>query len=599
MNNEFEIPKDGYLTFDAYSLKRLINSQLAENSSFTDQVFEGSNLSTINNIISYAFNSLMFYLNQTSTESMFSEAQIYENINRIVKILSYKPIGIQTATLPFSLSINTTEVGTYVIPRYSYFTSNGVAYSFAEDIIFDKNTIDNLSLDNAIKNSILFQGRYREHTPFISTGENIQVFTLSTPSSVKIDHFNIHVYVYDASTEKWDQWRQTDDLFLERGSANVYSVRLNQDKNYEVKFGDNINGKMPPQGSKIAVYYLESKGEEGEVGPGYLQNASYILFTSAQYLEIYNDSRISNLDKVNPGWISATNTKHSSPYNSEETTESIRRNAPGIFRSQLRLVTNIDYENYIRTNFSNFVHDLFVYDNEEYLRGRISYLHSLGVNNIFKDTQVSEGQLFFASSCNFNNVYITAVPKMPINIEEPVYINKAQKQVMLANCNRRKTLTSQIVFVDPVYMNIDIALNIANASPKIEDAEESQLIIEMVRNSRRTRREVLNDVERVFRETFAPQNRKLGDVLNITKLNNDLLSIDGVNKIWTRREDNGESVSGIRLIVYNPVYKQDTSIIGNSTNLLPFQFGIFKDLNNISRKIKIEIPGNNFQTIDI
>ena len=41
----------------------------------------------------------MFYLNKTSTESLFSDAHIYENMNRIVKLIDYKPVGNQSATL--------------------------------------------------------------------------------------------------------------------------------------------------------------------------------------------------------------------------------------------------------------------------------------------------------------------------------------------------------------------------------------------------------------------------------------------------------------------------------------------------------------------
>ena len=85
--------KDGYLAFDALSLKQHIKDRLNESAVFTDQNYEGSNISTIMDIVAYTFNVLMFYLNKTSSESMFSDAQIYENMNRIVKLIDYKPVG--------------------------------------------------------------------------------------------------------------------------------------------------------------------------------------------------------------------------------------------------------------------------------------------------------------------------------------------------------------------------------------------------------------------------------------------------------------------------------------------------------------------------
>ena len=42
--SEFKLRKDGYVAFDAVSLKDLIIERLNENEIFTDQNFEGSNL---------------------------------------------------------------------------------------------------------------------------------------------------------------------------------------------------------------------------------------------------------------------------------------------------------------------------------------------------------------------------------------------------------------------------------------------------------------------------------------------------------------------------------------------------------------------------
>ena len=104
-NTQFTIPKDGYLSFDALTLKQFIKDRLNENKVFTDQNYEGSYISTINEITAYMFHVLMYYLNHTSTDSMFSESQIYENMNRIVKQLDYNPIGKQTPSTTFGLFV--------------------------------------------------------------------------------------------------------------------------------------------------------------------------------------------------------------------------------------------------------------------------------------------------------------------------------------------------------------------------------------------------------------------------------------------------------------------------------------------------------------
>ena len=134
-NSEFPIPRDGYLTFDAFTIKQHIKNALTNSNKFTDQNYEGSYMSTIIDIIAYTFHVLMFYLNKTSTETVFTETQLYENINRIVKMLDYKPTGYITPVLSFTMQA-TDELtpGVYIIPRYSYLTGKGIPYTFNEDI---------------------------------------------------------------------------------------------------------------------------------------------------------------------------------------------------------------------------------------------------------------------------------------------------------------------------------------------------------------------------------------------------------------------------------------------------------------------------------
>ena len=88
---EYSLPDKAYTSFDATSLRDFIINRLTEQGTFTDQIYRGSNMSSFIDVIAYSFHTLLFYLNRTSTESMFTETTIYENINRIVKMLNYNP----------------------------------------------------------------------------------------------------------------------------------------------------------------------------------------------------------------------------------------------------------------------------------------------------------------------------------------------------------------------------------------------------------------------------------------------------------------------------------------------------------------------------
>jgi len=72
------LKSDSYAAFDPVSLKDLFKKRLNDSGIFTEQNNEGSNLAVLNDFVSMAFGSLLFYLNRSSTEGMFTEADIYE-----------------------------------------------------------------------------------------------------------------------------------------------------------------------------------------------------------------------------------------------------------------------------------------------------------------------------------------------------------------------------------------------------------------------------------------------------------------------------------------------------------------------------------------
>ena len=141
-STDYTIPDTGYATFDALTMKQLIKGRLSQSGFYTDHDFEGSNLSSLIDILAYSYHVQMFYLNQTSSESLFSEAQLYENVNRIVALLGYKPRGFQTCRLGFKLKgLNTLPKGAYVIPRYSFVNASGVQFYTPHEIYIAKSTI--------------------------------------------------------------------------------------------------------------------------------------------------------------------------------------------------------------------------------------------------------------------------------------------------------------------------------------------------------------------------------------------------------------------------------------------------------------------------
>lgn len=109
--------KTDFLRFSAYSLKNLITQRLSEDSKFTDQVYEGSNLTILIDLVAYLYQCLVYQLNNAASESMFSDTQIYSNINRLVNLIGYNPRGCTPAQFP--AIVYPTNARGKIIPMFS------------------------------------------------------------------------------------------------------------------------------------------------------------------------------------------------------------------------------------------------------------------------------------------------------------------------------------------------------------------------------------------------------------------------------------------------------------------------------------------------
>ena len=598
---EYTLPSNSYAAFDAISLRNLIIQRLNEQNLFTDQNYIGSNMASIIDIISFAYNTLIFYLNKTSTESNFNEVQLYENINKIVKLLDYKPIGYQTSTLVFEASAtcklfsdstfdptkDLSSKQSYTIPRYSYITVGGVPFSFTEDITFScMNAGVNLLSDISNK-KLLYQGKYKENPLYTAQGNAEEIVTIAS-TNAKIDHFNIDVYVFEQETQTWVEYKNTTNLFTERSFARAYEKRLTPTKSYDILFGDGINGRKLKSGDIVAVYYLESNENAGVIGPDVISKAGKIVFSGVRFNTILNSINVEHFDYINTAQFSNfafTNSVGSTLPKDIESVDSIRKNAPSNFKSQYRLVTKSDYETFVRTNFANFVSDVKIFSNWDYTGKYLKYFNDINIGPTAY-RQILLNQVLYSDSCNFNNIYVCAIPKISAG-SSLKYLLPAQKDAILSNMVPIKMLTTEVVFLDPIYKAITFGTK-TNNEANVNDKDFTYLQLVQSTTNNRSTTSIANDARIILQRFFDPVAIKIGQQLKYSSLINELLSIDGVSKIQTIRIDTNEIYEGLSLLIWNPMYPdQDKQIITNDIQPNEFDFLYFEDLTNIFSKIKV------------
>lgn len=605
LDQDFPLAYNAYAAFDATNLKTLMQQRLSENGTFTDQIFEGSNFNNLLDVVAYMYNVLLFYLNKTSSESLFSSSQIYENMNKIVKLLNYKPQGLQTSILNFNATANQfLTPGVYTIPRFSYFTINDFYYSFNKDLTFIKSSNGVEVLTELSDYSLLFQGEFIEYPLYVSTGENYEEFNIVSVNTDgdndPIDHNNIFVFVR-GDEGVWSEWDRVESLYLQEGSSKVFELRLNENQRYTIKLGNNVYGKKLNAGNLVAIYYLKSNKKSGEVGPGALDDNQLFFYNTDQYNTIMSDIRGSQLKLLSfeeSNNISFTNSNASVPYSELESVNQIRNNAPNTFKQQGRLVTGTDFEFFIKTNFGNQISDVKVINNWEYIEEHIRYLYNIGLKQPSLDSRVLYNQVNFADSCNFNNMYIYCIPKVLRSNSfsyNRCFLGFGIKNLILEKIEHVKMSTVEPVFQDPVFYGLGLGAatqdEIFNKQLYQDIINETKLVLVKSTNSNISDSELKKRVENILLNNFSISNTRLGGTIEIEKIVQEIYSIGGIENLYTVR--NNTKIPGLALLGFNPVYNAPTEDINFHTQtvkLPPFKVPFWFNESSIISQIEILKP---------
>jgi hypothetical protein len=600
-NTDFTLPRNSYATFDALTLKQLIKDRLTKGGVFTDQNYEGSNLSAIIDVIAYSYHTLLFYLNQTSSESTFSESSIYENMNRIVKLIGYKPTGYKTALLSFQANANANLTqGVYTIKRYSFFNINGIKYSFLKDITFAKNTNDAEYLEGLSTDNILYQGSVFEYTPQTAIGEDFETITLVvkdtiTNKPINIEDSSIGVFVKFGSPDADGiSFSEVDSIFNAKTTSFSFEKRINENGFYEIKFGNGVYGRRLNAGDTVYIYYLKSDGLTGIVSANQLNNNSLNTYATPQFNDLtkntYNNTTLLNgVDVTN---IIFSNNSGSSSSAEPESVDKIRQNAPKMLFSQNRIVTSEDLETYINKNYSNIVSSIKVVNNLSYIDNVIKYYYSLGLDRPNDDSRVLFNEVNFSTCGQTNNVYVFMVPGIKAVDENNnlFFLSQSQKSEILNGAESIKMLNMEIIPQDPVYTAVTIGLTFLGDIPTQQDVNDTVLVVEKSLTNKISTQKIIENVNNIFVEYFNKTNTQLGLLIDTTALQTKILQLPGVVGIKTRKVSNGRifEVPYINLIIYNPVYP-DVDIVStsNSTQLPYFKYPFLLN-SSILNKIVVE-----------
>tara|TARA_Y100000287_G_scaffold33592_1_gene25009 strand:+ start:222 stop:2135 length:1914 start_codon:yes stop_codon:yes gene_type:complete len=327
------MPLVNFTNLDFDQIKTSIKSYLRSNSNFTDYDFEGSNLSTIVDVLAYNTYISSYNANMVSNEVFIDSATLRENVVSLARNIGYVPRSRTAARSAITFTVDTTDFTTNptaitlkkgVVASTSAFGGDSYTFAIPEDITVP--VVDGVATFDSIN---IFEGEFLVDN-FTVEAENPAPPQKYILSNSHIDTSTLRVLVRDTESSTTSRnFLLSDSLFDVTGDSRIYFIQEIEDQRYELIFGDGIFGEKLEELSFIEVSYIRTSGEEANG----LSNFSFSGI-------LVDNNNVSVADG-----ISLITTITASESGKEiESVDSVKNYATKIYASQNRAVTAADYE---------------------------------------------------------------------------------------------------------------------------------------------------------------------------------------------------------------------------------------------------------------
>ena len=351
------MPLVNFSNLDFNQVKTTLKNYLKSNSNFTDYDFEGSNLSTILNVLAYNTYLTSYNANMVANEVFIDSATLRENVVSLARNIGYLPRSRKAATAFITFFVDTTNItprpSTVTLKAGPIASSSGnfgnssYVFSITEDITVP--VVDNTAEFNNIK---INEGSLLTSNFTYSSRNPNQKFILPN-IGIDTDLINISVKTDNSQFAPSTKYTRQDSLFEIDKNSNVFYLQESDDEQYEIFFGDNVFGKALEDGNFISANYIVSNGDAAN-GINAFQFAGRLVYTqgSTEYA-------------VTSGISLLTTAGASSGGDSIESVDSVKKYAPRIYASQNRALTANDYESLIPTKIYPETESISVFGGEE------------------------------------------------------------------------------------------------------------------------------------------------------------------------------------------------------------------------------------------
>ena len=355
------MPLVNFSNLDFDQVKISLKDYLRSNSNFTDYDFEGSNLSTILDVLAYNTYISSYNANMVSNEVFIDSATLRENVVSLARNIGYLPRSRKASLATINIVVDVTSVtpapATLTLNKGPVAATSGTfgndAYVFGilEDITVPVTTDSEGNSFANFNNIKVYEGTLLTSTFTFSALNPDQRFKLPN-TGIDTDLMVVTVKSNSSSTTG-TKYNSQNNLFDIDSKSKVYFLQEIEDERYEIFFGDNIFGNKLQESNYIVVDYIVSSGDSanGINNFTYAGKLSYVR----NGLTYSVTSGISLLDTF----------LQSSGGEVIESVDSVKKYAPRVYSSQNRAVSSNDYETLIPAKIYPETESISVFGGEE------------------------------------------------------------------------------------------------------------------------------------------------------------------------------------------------------------------------------------------
>jgi len=350
------MPLVNFSNLDFNQIKTTLKEYLKANSNFTDYDFEGSNLSSIIDVLAYNTYITSYNANMITNEVFIDSATLRENVVSLARNIGYVPRSRKAATSSITFFVDCSSViptpSTLTLKKGPVASTEGsfggqsFIFSILEDITVPVN--DGIAYFDDI---IISEGTLLTSN-FTYSGRNPNQKFILPNSGIDTALIAVSVKGNQQSTTS-TKYTTQDSLLDIQSESKVYYLQEIGNERYEIFFGDGIFGKKLEENNYITVNYITCNGDSAN-GVNQFQfsgKLSYIR-NSQEYTVTSGISLLTTGVTAQGGEII-------------ESVDSVKKFAPRIYASQNRALTANDYETLIPSKIYPETESISVFGGEE------------------------------------------------------------------------------------------------------------------------------------------------------------------------------------------------------------------------------------------